>query len=208
MLGKRTSISYYMKSCFSPYQAHLQVALYFYAFSDLCLCLQCFDGWAAGGHPACKKYGGWWRWALVCPDGVAPSRMVGVSASVNLPLHHKVQKFSSGTGSPGWSRKKGRKTAVCVCSDLCLWFLPTQLYVTLWPCVHSSSRHKPVNTKVANASSSFLALRLRLACPTLLCKGIWISPKIRALPSGTLWQTVGLRKIFATAHRPWKVLST
>jgi len=31
-----------------------------------------------------------------------------VSASVNLPLHHKVQKFSSGTGSPGWSRKKGR----------------------------------------------------------------------------------------------------
>jgi len=36
-----------------------------------------------------------------------------VSASVNLPLHHKVQKFSSGTGSPGWSRKKGRKTVWC-----------------------------------------------------------------------------------------------
>jgi len=32
---------------------------------------------------------------------VAPSRLVGVSATVNLPLHHKVQKFSSGTGSPG-----------------------------------------------------------------------------------------------------------
>jgi len=64
------------------------------------------------GHPARKKYGGWWRWALVSPDGVALSRMVGVSASVNLPLHHKVQKFSSGTGSPGWSRKKGRKTVV------------------------------------------------------------------------------------------------
>jgi len=30
-----------------------------------------------------------------------------MSASVNLPLHHKVQKFSSGTSSPGWSRKKG-----------------------------------------------------------------------------------------------------
>jgi len=42
-------------------------------------------------------------------------RMVGVSACVNLPLHHKVQKFSSGTGSPGWSRKKGHKTVVCVC---------------------------------------------------------------------------------------------
>jgi len=33
---------------------------------------------------------------------------------VNLPLHHKIQKFSSGTGSPGWSRKKGRKTVVVV----------------------------------------------------------------------------------------------
>ena len=40
--------------------------------------------------------------------------MVGVSASVNLPLHHKVQKFSSGTGSPGWSRKKGHKMVVVV----------------------------------------------------------------------------------------------
>jgi len=65
------------------------------------------------GHPACKKMGVWWRWALVSPDGVAPSRMVGVSASVNLPLHYKVQKFFPGTGSPGWSRKKGRKKVVC-----------------------------------------------------------------------------------------------
>jgi len=38
--------------------------------------------------------------------------MVSVSASVNLPLHHKVQRFSSGTSSPGWSWKKGRKTVV------------------------------------------------------------------------------------------------
>jgi len=38
--------------------------------------------------------------------------MVSVSASVDLPLHHKVQKFSSGTGSPGWSRKKGCKMVV------------------------------------------------------------------------------------------------
>ena len=59
--------------------------------------------------------GGWWRWALVSLDGVAPSWMVSVSASVNLPLHHKVQKFSSGTGSAGWSRKKGRKTVVVWC---------------------------------------------------------------------------------------------
>jgi len=65
------------------------------------------------------KNGGWWRWALVGTDGVAPSRIVCVSASVNLPLHHKVQKFSSGTGSPGWSRKKGHKTVV-------VWWLITQ----------------------------------------------------------------------------------
>ena len=43
---------------------------------------------------------------------MAPSRMVDVSASVNVSLHHKVQKFSSGTGSPWWSRKKGHKTVV------------------------------------------------------------------------------------------------
>ena len=27
--------------------------------------------------------GEWWRWALLSPDGVAPIRMVGVSASVS-----------------------------------------------------------------------------------------------------------------------------
>jgi len=47
---------------------------------------------------ACQWYqqypGGLWRWALVSPDGVAPSWMVTVCASVILSLHHKVQKFS------------------------------------------------------------------------------------------------------------------
>jgi len=85
------------------------VTVLWFAFSALTLLVGLQEG-----HPACKKYGGWWRWALVSPDGVAPSRMVGVSASVNLPLHHEVQKFSSSTGSPGWSRKKGRKTVVVV----------------------------------------------------------------------------------------------
>jgi len=59
--------------------------------------------------------------ALLRTGGVAPSRMVGVSASVSLPLHHKVHKFSSGTGSPGWSRKNGRETVVvvvAVCVDI------------------------------------------------------------------------------------------
>jgi len=51
---------------------------------------------------------------VVSPDEVAPSRIFGVSASVNLPLHYKVQKLSSGTGSPRWSRKKGHKTVMVV----------------------------------------------------------------------------------------------
>jgi len=72
--------------------------------------------------------GGWWRWALVSPDGVAPSQMVGVSASVNIPLHHKVQKFSTGTGSPGWSRKKGRKAVV-------VWWCGIQKWLVEGGCV-------------------------------------------------------------------------
>jgi len=95
------------------------------AFSALTL----FVGWQEG-HLACKKIGGWWRCALLSPDGVAPSRMVGVSASVNFPLHHKVQKFSSGTGSPGWSRKKGRKTLVCVCVLHFAMAIPQLWYIT------------------------------------------------------------------------------
>jgi len=47
--------------------------------------------------------------------------MVGVFASVNLPLHHKVQKFSSGTGSPGWSQKRAVKRLWCVCGGWRLW---------------------------------------------------------------------------------------
>ena len=65
------------------------------------------------GHMACKKWG-WWRWALLNPEGVAPGWMVSVSAYVNLPLHHKVQKFSSGNGSPRWSQKRAVKR-------LCVW---------------------------------------------------------------------------------------
>ena len=91
--------------------------------------------------------GVWW-WALFSLDGVAPSRMVCVSASVDLPLPHKVQKFSSGTGSPGWSRKKGSKTVVVVvvvvvCRDLplfiqCLQIIPMilSLYTLLTHAVH------------------------------------------------------------------------
>jgi len=41
--------------------------------------------------------------------------MVGVSASVVFPCAIKSRRrFFSGTGSPGWSRKQGSKTVVCV----------------------------------------------------------------------------------------------
>ena len=62
--------------------------------------------------------GGWWRCALVSLDGVAPSRLVDVFASVNLPLHHKVQKFSCGDSSPGWSRSRKRAVKRWWCSSL------------------------------------------------------------------------------------------
>ena len=55
------------------------------AFSALTLLVERQEG-----HLACKKMGGWWRWALVSLDRAAPSRMVGVSASVNFPLHHSL----------------------------------------------------------------------------------------------------------------------
>jgi len=48
---------------------------------------------------------------------VAPSRMVGVSASVNLPLHHKVQKFSSGQAHPGGLEKRAVKCLWCGVAD-------------------------------------------------------------------------------------------
>ena len=83
-----------------------------FAFSALMLLVGLLGG-RKGIRPV-KNMEGWWRWTLVSLDGVAPSRMVSVSASVNLPFHHKVQKFSSGTGSPGWSWKKGCKTVVVV----------------------------------------------------------------------------------------------
>ena len=59
----------------------------------------CWLGGRKGIQPV-KKWGRLVEVSLVSPNGMAPSRMVDVSVSVNLPLHHKVQKFSSGTGSP------------------------------------------------------------------------------------------------------------
>jgi len=53
-----------------------------------------------------KKMGRWLRWALVSPDEVAPSRMVGVSASVNCTI-----KSRSSLPAPAHSGRP-RKRAV------------------------------------------------------------------------------------------------
>jgi len=74
--------------------------------------------------------GGWWIWAPVSPDGVAPSWMVGVSASVNLPLQHKVQKFSSRVVS-----EKGRKMVVVVWYVMCQWMISCKQHTPSARCI-------------------------------------------------------------------------
>jgi len=67
--------------------------------------LQCFDtvGWVAGRASGLYKMKGWWRWALLSPDGVVPSRMVRVSASVNLPVPDMTYNVFSGMLNPAQS---------------------------------------------------------------------------------------------------------
>jgi len=60
--------------------------------------LTCVRRMTISFHCTCISRGQGWRWALV----------------VRMEWRHKVQKFSSGTGSPGWSWKKGRETVVVV----------------------------------------------------------------------------------------------
>jgi len=116
-------------------------------------------GWQEG-HPACKKIGGWQRWALVGPDGVAPSRMVGVSASVNLSLHHKVQKFLF------WHRltrvvpEKGIKTVVVVV--VCLLTDVSSLGITLDLIILWQILYKPDALKQLKAALSDIILTNRM----------------------------------------------
>jgi len=63
-------------------------------------------------HPACKN-------GEMVEVGTDWSRRSGAQLDgrcvcLCYPLHHKVQKFFSGTRSPGLSRKKGRKMVVVV----------------------------------------------------------------------------------------------
>ena len=84
------------------------------------LLFQCFGavGWAAGRAPGLYNHGeGCGRGGVVSPDGVAPTRTAGASASIITPGSTKIQQndqdgcewvnVSSGTGLPG-SRTKVR----------------------------------------------------------------------------------------------------
>jgi len=62
----------------------------------------------------CKKYGGWWRWALVSLDGVVPIRMVGVSAFVLMfPCTIKSRSSLLAPAHPGGPGKRAIKR-LCV----------------------------------------------------------------------------------------------
>ena len=67
----------------------------------------CWLGGRKGIRPV-KNMGGWWRWALVSPDGVVPSRMVGVSVSVNLPC---TIKSTSSLLAPAHMGDPGKRAA-------------------------------------------------------------------------------------------------
>ena len=57
------------------------------------------------GSTSSVKMGGDGGGSLISPDGVMPSQMVGVSASVTFPCTIKVQKKISSSGTD--SEKKG-----------------------------------------------------------------------------------------------------
>ena len=61
-----------------------------------------------------KNMGEWWRWALVSLDGVVPSRMVGVSASVIFPCTIKFRNSFLAPSHPGGPGKRVVKRLWCV----------------------------------------------------------------------------------------------
>jgi len=82
---------------------------------------------------------------------------------VNLPLHHEVHKFSSGTGSPGWSRKKGHKMVVV------WWWLLTYLR----PRDHHMGLETATTGTVVESNTYKTNLHLRLAFWYVEYEQIW-----------------------------------
>jgi len=69
--------------------------------------------WRLGGRRGIwpvKIWGEWWRWALVSPDGVAPSQMVGVLIS---PCTIKSRSSLLALANPGGPRKRAVKRLWC-----------------------------------------------------------------------------------------------
>jgi len=89
-----------------------------------------------------------------------------VSASVNLPLHHKVQKFSSGTGSSGWSQKKGRKMVVLVASKRKNQLLCTRKHSLLYRVLRGGKRSDGHLTRRAECKAEGPAAE----CPEVRCR--------------------------------------
>ena len=54
---------------------------------------------------------------MVSPDGMAPRRMVGMSASVDLPLHHKIQNSLLAPAHPSGPGKRAVKWLWCPDTD-------------------------------------------------------------------------------------------
>jgi len=63
------------------------------------------------------KNGGWWRWALVCPDGAAPSRWSVCLPLLIIPCKIKSRNSLLALAHPGGPGKKGRKTIVVLLSS-------------------------------------------------------------------------------------------
>ena len=96
-----------------------------------------------------------------------------MSASVDLPLHHKVQKFSYGTGSPGWSRRKGPKKVVVVAFTLCppahlksltFWRYTNQIIIII---IMPNSFVSPiVETRIGSLSTLSLPVKSGISLPS------------------------------------------
>jgi len=78
------------------------------AFSALMLLVERQEG-----HLACKRYGGMVEVGTGSPDGVAPRRMVGVSASVIFPCTTKSRNSFLVPADPGGPGKRAIKRLWC-----------------------------------------------------------------------------------------------